>query len=85
MEHTFTVIVTGPKAYLPEGIRVEQMIITQDEIEDSREDEETDDEVISNLKNDTKDEWEQHWCQCMILDEENAKKLLEQLAYYHGK
>ena len=85
MEHTFTVIVTGPKEILPERVRVQQMVITESDIEDSREDGESDEDVITFIKNDMIDEWAQGFCSCIILDEESGKKLLEHLNHYHGK
>ena len=71
----YKVIITGPKVYLPEGIRVEDIIITDEEIEDSLEEDQTEEECIQYILNEIVSEWEQGWCSAIVVTTESINKL----------
>ena len=71
----YKVIITGPKVYLPEGIRVEDIIITDEEIEDNLEEDQTEEECIQYILNDIVSEWEQRWCSAIVVTTESINKL----------
>ena len=73
----FFLIVTGPKEYLEGGKKIEEIIITQEEIDAAREDGESDEDVINFFLNDSIMDWEQNWCKATVLDEASFLALNE--------
>ena len=71
----YKLIVTGPKVYLPEGIRVEDIIITDEEIDDNLEEDQTEEECIQYILNEIVSEWEQRWCSAIVVTTESINKL----------
>ena len=69
MSLKFFLIVTGPHPYLKEGPKIEEYIITQEEIEENREGDEPDSEIIQYLLDEAVAEWEQRLCKAIVLDE----------------
>ena len=65
--NTYIAIITGPKEYLKEGVKVEQLKITQEEIDENREEGESDKEVIDYIIEEYRNEWEQRWCKVQLL------------------
>lgn len=77
MTRYYKMIVTGPAVYLPELVKVEDIEITQDEIEEAMEDGESEDDAISYILNEAIAEWEQRWCRAIIITVEQYIKLKE--------
>jgi hypothetical protein len=75
MERRFYLMVKGPVVYLPEGTRLEEHVITQEDIDDSIEEGETEQDVIDYLIEEEIAAWEQHWCTAVIITEEEYNKL----------
>jgi hypothetical protein len=75
MDIKFHLRITGPKEYLPEGIKYEEHTITQEDIEDTREEGETDDDVIHYIIGEEISAWEQHWCNATLITKEEYEKL----------
>lgn len=71
----FKVIITGPKEYFPERLRVEDFEITEQEVLEVIEEGETSEDVIEYLKEEYCAEWEQHWCRAVILSLEDFEKI----------
>lgn len=77
----FVAIITGPKEYLKGGVKVEEFLITWDDIVDACED--LDDEgnpseeevvdAIQYLKEEYAAEWEQKWCRAILMTEDQFK------------
>lgn len=72
---TFKLLITGPKEYLKDGILVEDLIISDDEIEELREDGETDAEVVDYILEEEINAWEQRWCKCQVFTLEEWQQL----------
>lgn len=75
MERKFYLLVKGPKEYLPEGTKLEEHTITQEEIDETIEDGETEQEVIDYFIEEEIAAWEQHWCTAVQITEEEYNKL----------
>jgi hypothetical protein len=73
----FYLMIKGPKAYLPEGTKYEEHIITQEDIDESRENDESDEEVIDYFIEDTIAEWAQHWCTACTITKEEYLRLTQ--------
>jgi hypothetical protein len=69
-EYKYTLIIQGPPEYVKNGILIQQLIITEEDLEEFPE--MTKEEAIKVLLNDEKDEWTQRWCTCTVLNEEEA-------------
>lgn len=61
---TFKLLITGPKEYLKDGVLVEDLEITAEEIEELREEGETDNDVIQYILEEEINGWAQRWCRC---------------------
>jgi hypothetical protein len=77
MNKIFYLLITGPESIVPEGFKVEKLVITPEDIEEAREDNETDSEVIDYIIDDEAGGWEQHFCKVQVLSEEKYQKFLE--------
>ena len=78
----FKLIITGPKAYLPEGIRVEDISISNEELEEVMEDNidpSSEDEAIQYILRERINEWEQGFCNAIVVTTESLIKLKELL------
>lgn len=77
MNKIFYLLITGPESIVPEGLKVEKLVITQEDIEESREEGDTDDDVINYIIDDEAGGWEQHFCKVQVLSEKKYQKFLE--------
>ena len=77
MNKIFYLLITGPEAIVPEGLKVEKLVITPEDIEEAREDGESDDDVINYIIDEEAGGWEQHLCRVQVLSEEKYRKFLE--------
>ena len=77
MNKIFYLLITGPESIVPEGLKVEKLVITQEDIEESREEGDTDDDVINYIIDDEAGGWEQHFCRVQVLSEKKYQKFLE--------
>jgi hypothetical protein len=75
MVHKFYLLVSGPKVYLPEGTKVEEHSITQEDIDEWIEDGETEQDVIDYFIEEEIAAWEQRWCQAVQITEDQYHKL----------
>jgi len=77
MERKYKAIITGPKEYLPGGVKVEEFVITQEDINEylSEDDSETEEDAIEYYKEDYIAAWEQGWCKVQLLTEEEIDEL----------
>jgi len=75
----FKAIISGPKEYLPEGVRIEDFEITeQDVLEAIEEEEESSEEVINYLKEEYCAAWEQRWCKVNLITLEEYEAIIKQ-------
>lgn len=65
--HKYVAIITGPKEYLKEEVRVETFEITQEEIDECREEDESDEQVIDYILDEYHNAWEQRWCRVQVV------------------
>ena len=79
MDRIFYLIITGPSEIVENGLKVEKLIITPEDIEEAREDGDTDDDVINYIIDDEAGGWEQHFCRIQVFDEKKYEKLLEKI------
>jgi hypothetical protein len=79
MDRKFYLIITGPTSIVENGLKVEELIITQEDIEEAREEDESDEDVINYIIDDEAGGWEQHFCRVQVLDEKKYKKFLEEI------
>lgn len=79
MTRYYKMIITGPAAYLPELVKIKDIEITQDEIEEAMEEGESEDDAVNYILNDMAAEWEQRWCQAIVITVEQYIKLKEEL------
>ena len=79
MDKIFYLIITGPSEIVENGFKVEKLVITPEDIEESREDGDTDDDVINYIIDDEAGGWEQHFCKIQVFDEKKYEKLLEKI------
>jgi hypothetical protein len=77
MNKIFYLLITGPESIVPEGFKVEKLVITQEDIEESREEGDTDNDVINYIIDDEAGGWEQHFCRVQVLSEKKYQKFLE--------
>ena len=77
MNKIFYLIITGPESIVPEGLKVEKLVITQEDIEEAREEGDTDDDVIDYIIDDEAGGWVQHFCKVQVLSEKKYQKFLE--------
>jgi hypothetical protein len=64
----FKAIISGPKEYLPEGVKIEDFEITEEDVLGAIEDEDgSSEEAINYLKEEYCAEWEQRWCKVNLL------------------
>ena len=77
MNKIFYLLITGPESIVPEGFKVEKLVITQEDIEESREEGDTDNDVINYIIDDEAGGWEQHFCKVQVLSEKKYQKFLE--------
>jgi hypothetical protein len=77
MERKYKAIITGPKEYLPFGVRIEEFEITQEEIDDylAEDDSETEEDAINYYKEDYIASWEQNWCKVQLLTDAEIDEL----------
>jgi hypothetical protein len=77
MERKYIAIITGPKEYLPGGVKVEEFVITQEDIDDylEEDDSETEEDAINYYKEDYIAAWTQGWCNVQLLTEEEIDEL----------
>jgi hypothetical protein len=78
MERKYKAIITGPKEYLPGGIKVEEFVITQEDINEylSEDDSETEEDAIEYYKEDYIAAWEQGWCKVQLLTKDEYENVL---------
>ena len=78
MERKYKAIITGPKEYLPGGVKVEEFVITQEDINEylSEDDSETEEDAINYYKEDYIAEWEQGWCKVQLLTKDESENVL---------
>jgi hypothetical protein len=79
MDRKFYLIITGPTSIVENGFKVEELIITQEDIEEARGEDESDEDVINYIIDDEAGGWEQHFCRVQVFDERKYKKLLEKI------
>ncbi|MFW9948522.1 MAG: hypothetical protein ACFFKA_00175 [Candidatus Thorarchaeota archaeon] len=72
-ELVYFVIETNKR--LPNGMRIQRVVITENDIEESREDGESDEEVIKYILGDIASEAEQQFGLAMILTEQQFKEV----------
>lgn len=72
---TFKLLITGPKEYLKDGVLLEDLTITREEIEELREEDETDDDVIQYILEEEVNGWAQRWCKCQVFTLEEWQQL----------
>lgn len=72
----FKAIITGPEEYLPNGVKVEDFVITEDDINDIIDECEDREDAIAYIKEEYCAEWEQHWCNVSLVP---AGKIVELL------
>ena len=65
--HKYVALITGPKEYLKEEVRVETFEITQEEIDECREGDESDEQVIDYILDEYHNAWEQRWCRAQVV------------------
>lgn len=73
----FKAIISGPKEYLPGGVKIEDFEITEEDVLEAIEDEDgSSEEAINYLKEEYCAAWEQRWCKVNLipLDEFEAIK-----------
>jgi hypothetical protein len=64
----FKAIISGPKEYLPEGVKIEDFEITEEDVLGAIEDEDgSSEEAINYLKEEYCAAWEQRWCKVNLL------------------
>jgi hypothetical protein len=64
----FKAIISGPKEYLPEGVKIEDFEITEEDVLEAIEDEDgSSEEAINYLKEEYCAEWEQRWCKVNLM------------------
>jgi hypothetical protein len=73
----FKAIITGPEAYLPEGVKVEDFEITEQDVLEVIEEGETSEDAIAYIKEEYCATWEQHWCKVTLLTEEEFDDLMK--------
>jgi hypothetical protein len=71
----FKAIITGPEAYLPGEIKVEDFEITEQDVLEVIEEGESSEDAIAYIKEDYCAAWEQHWCKVTLLTEEEFDSL----------
>jgi hypothetical protein len=79
MDRKFYLIITGPTSIVENGLKVEELIITQEDIEEARENDESDEDIIDYIIDDEAGGWEQHFCRVQVFDETKYKKFLEKI------
>ena len=72
---TFKLLITGPNKYLKDGVLLEDLTITDGEIEELREDDETDDDVIQYILEEEVNGWAQRWCKCQVFTLEEWQQI----------
>jgi len=78
MNRTFYLVITGPESIIPEGVKIEKMVITPEDIEEAREDEsETEDDIINYIIDDEAGGWEQSFCRVQVMDEKKYEKFIK--------
>jgi len=64
----FKAIISGPKEYLPDGVKIEDFEITEEDVLEAIEDEDgSSEEAINYLKEEYCAAWEQRWCKVNLL------------------
>jgi hypothetical protein len=64
----FKAIISGPKEYLPDGVKIEDFEITEEDVLGAIEDEDgSSEEAINYLKEEYCAAWEQRWCKVNLL------------------
>ena len=64
----FKAIISGPKEYLPGGVKIEDFEITEEDVLGAIEDEDgSSEEAINYLKEEYCAAWEQRWCKVNLL------------------
>jgi hypothetical protein len=72
----FKAIINGPKEIIPNGTKVEDFEITeQDVLEAIEEEEESSEDVINYIKQDYIDAWEQHFCKVTLISLDDFNRL----------
>lgn len=71
--HKYVAVITGPKEYLNEELRVERFYITEEDIADCREEGESEEETIEYILKEYRAEWEQRWCHAQLFTEAQYK------------
>ena len=77
MERKYVAIVRGPKEYLPDGFKKEELVITQEDIDEylGGDDSETEEDAINYYKEEYISEWAQRWCDAQLLTEGEFRAL----------
>ncbi len=73
----FKAIITGPEAYLPGGVKVEDFEITEEDVLDEIQENESSEDVIKYLKDEYCAAWEQHWCSVQLIPLEKYNEVLK--------
>jgi hypothetical protein len=73
----FKAIITGPEAYLPEGVKIEDFEITENDVLEVIEEGESSEDAIAYIKEEYCAEWEQHWCKVSLVPLEQYEKILK--------
>jgi hypothetical protein len=73
----FKAIITGPEAYLPEGVKIEDFEITEEDVLEVIEEEETSEDAIAYIKEEYCAAWEQHWCKVSLIPLEQYEKMIK--------
>jgi hypothetical protein len=71
----FKAIITGPEAYLPGEIKVEDFEITEQDVLEVIEEGESSEDAIAYIKEEYCAAWEQHWCKVTLLTEDEFDSL----------
>jgi hypothetical protein len=75
----FKAIITGPKEYIPGGVKIEDFEITEVDVLEAIEDEDgTSEDAINYIKEEYCASWEQHWCKVNLVPLERYNEIIKQ-------
>ena len=74
----FKAIITGPKEYLPGGVKIEDFEITEVDVLEAIEEDESSEDAINYIKEEYCASWEQHWCKVNLVPLERYDEIIKQ-------
>jgi hypothetical protein len=75
----FKAIITGPKEYIPGGVKIEDFEITEVDVLEAIEDEDgTSEDAINYIIEEYHASWEQRWCVVNLLPLERYNEIIKQ-------